>query len=375
MRFALRWASGPTSLLISFTTPDVSVETFAKKEYDRAKAVAANRASLPDYLPIIFEASEQDEPFDRQTWVKAAPALESGFLDWAAYESEAHEAKLDPTALHSFKVYRLAIWADSGHGYLDMTLWDRNISELPDREYLASLPCFFGLDMALNEDLTSLAMIFRDDHKGCLWAIWRHWMTDVTFRRVNNFTHGDFGLWVKEASVDIHEYQGNYVDGREVADQTAELALEFKPFAIGVDSFRSREMHKLLGEDGYGFQVDLLSQTGRSMQAATERISAEVAAQRLLHNGDGVARWAAANCEVKYDVYGFPKVLKLGGEPKSPIKIDPIDALLMACDRMLQWEKEGEQVAEAWLPPEYDDGPFGGERAPDRSELVVGSPA
>ena len=90
---AIRTGMGkrPDSLLISFTTPDVQVETFAKKEYERAKAVTRDRSSAPDYLPIIFEPEPEDDPFDRQTWVKAAPALESGFLDWAAYESEAQE--------------------------------------------------------------------------------------------------------------------------------------------------------------------------------------------------------------------------------------------------------------------------------------------
>ena len=33
------------------------------------------------------------------------------------------------------------------------------------------------------------------------------------------------------------------------------------------------------------------------------------------------------------------------------MKIDPIDALLMATDRMLAWEREGgEFEAQAWLP-------------------------
>ena len=115
---AIRTGMGkrPDSLLVTFTTPDVSVETFAKKEYERAKMVSKNREGTPDYLPVLFEPEPEDDPFEKTTWVKAAPALESGFLDWAAYESEAAEARLDPTALHAFKVYRCAIWADSGHG-------------------------------------------------------------------------------------------------------------------------------------------------------------------------------------------------------------------------------------------------------------------
>ena len=350
---AIRTGTGkrPNSLLVTFTTPDVAVESFAKKEYERAKMIQNNRAAAPDYLPVIFEPDPDDDIFDRRTWVKAAPSLESGFLDWAAYESEAQEARLDKTAEHAFRIYRCAMWADAGHGYIDMTLWDANRLEMPDRSDLATMPNFFGLDMALNEDLASLAMLFKDDERGCLWVMWRHWMTDGTYRKVNNFTHGQFSEWVADDTVDIREFGGNWIDGQSVADQVAELALEFQPISIGVDNFRSREIHKLLGEDGYGLNVNLLSQTGRAMQAATERLSAEVHARRLFHNGDQVARWAASNCEVKYDQSGFPKVRKRGGEVTSPVKIDPIDALAMAVDRMNAWEKDGdtrEMPAKVW---------------------------
>ena len=126
------WGSVRIVFSITFTTPDVAVETFAKKEYERAKMVAPRTGPrTPDYLPVLFEPEPEDDPFDRKTWIKAAPALESGFLDWAAYESEAAEARLDPTALHAFKVYRCALSGPtSGHGYLDMTLWDKSVAEL-----------------------------------------------------------------------------------------------------------------------------------------------------------------------------------------------------------------------------------------------------
>ena len=183
-----------------------------------------------------------------------------------------------------------------------------------------------------------------------LWVMWRHWMTDYTRMRVDKETQGAFSGWVDRENVDIFEYQGGWIDGPDVAAQVHDLASEFRPEAIGVDSFRSREMFKLLGEEGAGWNVVLLRSTGRSMQAASERVEGEVAATRLRHNGDRIAEWAAANCAVIYDAWGHPKVVKIGGEPKSPLKIDPIDALLMAMDRLLAWEREGgEFEAQAWI--------------------------
>ena len=59
-------------------------------------------------------------------------------------------------------------------------------------------------------------------------------------------------------------------------------------------------MYQKLGVEG-GLAVDHLSQTGRAMQAATERTQAMVGKRRLFHNGDPVARWCAQNTEVTYD--------------------------------------------------------------------------
>ena len=345
----------PESLLLSFTTPDVQVETFARQEYEQACRVRDDRAAYPHYLPVIFEADPDDDPFDEKTWEKAAPALGGQFLDRGVYRREAEEARHDPLAMRAFLVYRLAIWADAGGGWLDMGQWRKSAVEMPSREELAEMTCFFGLDMAANDDLASLAMLFVDNERGVLWVMWRHWMTDLTKRRVDKETQGALTRWMAEDNVDIWEFQGGWIDGPDVAEQVNDLAAEFRPEDIGIDSFRSREMFKMLGEEGLGWKVTLLRSTGRSMQAATERVAGEVGATRLRHNGDRVAEWAAGNCDVKYDPSGFPKVVKRGGDPTSPLKIDPLDALLMAMDRMLAWEREGgEFEAQAWLPPDLE---------------------
>ena len=234
---------------MSFTTPDVVVESFARKEYERAKEVEGKRWESPEYLPVIFEPRADADPFDRKTWVKAAPALESGFLDWSVYETEAKEARADPTALQEFKVFRCAMWADAGHGYFDMTLWDSNGGELPAAEYLEELPCFFGLDASLNDDLTSLCILFQDEDADCLWAVWKHWVTGQSFKKLNDFTGGSFDRWIQQANVDVSVHQGasNWIDGRVVAEEVIEVAERFRPVWVGVDSFRSRGVPQDVG--------------------------------------------------------------------------------------------------------------------------------
>ena len=152
----------PDGLLLSMTTPAVGPETFAEQEYLRAKQVEADRSLDPSYLPVIFEAHPEDDVFSRKTWVKANPGLEDGFLDEGQIRTEAEEARRDPTLLHSFKVYRCSLWPEAGHGFLDMTMWDKCAQEMPSRKELAKLPAFMGIDMGGWDDLTSLCLLFWD---------------------------------------------------------------------------------------------------------------------------------------------------------------------------------------------------------------------
>ena len=341
----------PEGLLLTMTTPAIGPQSFAEQEYQRAKVVEADRSVDPSYLPVIYEAHKDDDVFSRKVWVKANPGLESGILDEGQIRNEAEEARRDPTMLHAFKVYRCGLWPEAGHGFLNMDAWDECVREheMPSRKELARLPAFMGIDMGGWDDLTSLCLLFWDADTEISYAVWKHWSTQPVFESLDRFTGGHWRTWTESPDCDLTIHHRQWVDGQDVADTAAELAEEFRVHGVGVDSYRSRELQRLLGEEGYGLPVQPLNQSGKAMQAGSERVQALVRARRLVHNGDPVARWAAGNAQVKYDANLFPKVVKPDPN-ETRTKIDPVMALCFAADRLLCWEREREQVIEAWLP-------------------------
>ena len=349
---AVKTAMGkrPESVLITTTTPDVDVESFARTEYEYAKMVERDRGLDSSYLPVVFEAGKDDDPHDYQTWVKASPALADGFLDREVYERESNAAKLDPTKLHAFKVFRCAIWAEAGHGFLDMTQWDANAVDFGGVP-LSELDCWMGIDLSSTSDLTSVCLLWwsqGEDKSDRAYALWKHYSTQAKFEELDKLTRGRWRVWSQSSAVNLEIVPGNWIDNQRVADYVVGVAETFRPESIGLDSYLSRQMFQMLGEDGEGLPVQLLSQTGRSMQAATNRVSDMVSANRLLHNGDPVARWCAANTAVKYDYQGFPKIIKMNEDQR--YRIDATAALCMAMDRRLAWEREGgEFEAQAFL--------------------------
>ena len=349
----------PEGLLITMTTPSVNVETFAEEEYNNAKAISKNRELDPTYLPVIYEAGEDDDPFDRQTWLKANPGIESGFIDEQIIASEASAAQRDPTQLHSFKVYRCALWAQAGHGFLDMTQWDLGAGEMPSVEFLETLPCFMGLDMSATNDLTSVCLLWWDEKAEQAYAAWEHWTLEKIAAEMTKFTHGQWPVWLDADTTKVNVSNRSWVDHEDVAERVIELYDQFGPYGVGIDSYRARSLNKLLGPDGAGLPIQQLRTTGKSLQAGSEHFAKLVAGQAVRHNGDPIARWCASNATVKYDAENYPKVVKPDPNEQRT-KIDAVVAACFAADRWLGWERDGgEHIPQGWLPPsmtmEYEE--------------------
>ena len=324
----------PEGCFMIMTTPAVSPDTFAQEEYINAKQIEADRSLDPTYLPIIYEADEKDDIFDRRTWQKANPGL-GVFLDEEVIAREAEEAKRDKTKVHPFKVYRCAQWADAGSGFIDMSLWNGNVIDF-DGIDLHSMSCYFGLDMAGTTDLASLAMLWWNEEEDVAYVLWRHWTTDKMTERLNSHTKGNWRLWIADTAVNLHSFSEDWIDGNAVAEEVIELAMTYKPEDIGIDSYRGKEMYSRLYIDG-GLNVTQLSQTGRAMEAGLERTQQMVSKERLKHNGDPVSRWCAQNTIVKYDNLQFPKIQKRDLDVN--VRIDAMAALNMAMDRRLAHER------------------------------------
>ena len=326
-------------LLMGMTTPSLKIKPslFARKEYNKAISISKKRSLVRNYLPVIFALDKTDNVFDEKLWPKANPGLKSGFPNLRTLREEAADAKLDPTALHSWKVYRCGIWQDKGHTFITEDVWDSNIGQPPHVEVLKSLPCFFGLDVSGSIDMTSLCMLWWDSVSQNYFASWRYWITEKSYESINRESIDQLKMWAKDDSVDLTIQKSRFIDLKKVCEKVMQDYAFFKPFQIGIDTYRSREVYQNLKEE-HGLPVELLSQEATQMSPSVLRVIKSSVNQQLVHNGDPLTKWCILNTDVEYNKKGLPRIIKSLDE--LDVRIDGTSSLTMAMDRHLFQERE-----------------------------------
>ncbi|TIP76646.1 MAG: terminase large subunit, partial [Mesorhizobium sp.] len=91
------------------------------------------------------------------------PGLKHGFPNLDGLRSLAKEAEHRPAERHAFKQFNLNIWqAHSRTPLFDMAVYDEGRFEFELSE-LEDLPCFIGVDLSVNGDLTAVVAAWRHD--------------------------------------------------------------------------------------------------------------------------------------------------------------------------------------------------------------------
>jgi phage terminase large subunit-like protein len=150
------------TLMVIATTAGRGSENLGFTEYDYARKVALGEIDNPAYLPIIFEAAPGDDWQDEAVWHRVNPGLAHGFPNLNALRTAAKEAADRPAERFAFQQFNLNIWqAHSRDPLFDMATYDAGFDPHFDLTDLASLPCFIGVDMSKNGDLTAVVGAWR----------------------------------------------------------------------------------------------------------------------------------------------------------------------------------------------------------------------
>jgi phage terminase large subunit-like protein len=321
------------------------------EEYDYAKRVLSGTIQDEQFLPVIFEASPKDDPFDPAIWAKVNPGM-GVTIQVDKFESEALQAKNEPRKRNGFLRYNLNRWTNQATAWIPLDWWDACKGVLDDAE-LVTLDCAGGLDLAQKWDLACFAVVFRKylstpapevtvAHEETTGAVTTKtialnyqlyvrpffWIPENTMREHEKNDGVPYTEWAKQGLVTPTE--GDIIDyARIYQDITTKILPRYpklKQGFLGYDPAFATDLATKL-RDLAGLQPVEILQNYKHLSEPSQVIEALIKGQRLTHDGHRVLRSHWENIAVKTDDAGRIRPVK---PRRSTKRIDGAVATIIA---------------------------------------------
>ncbi|MBN9437035.1 terminase TerL endonuclease subunit [Bosea sp. (in: a-proteobacteria)] len=272
-------------LTVVATTAGRGNEGLAAERYQYARRVALGLEHNPSFLPIMFEIEPDEDWTDEAVWHRVNPGLALGFHDIKKLRADAIEARANPSKAYEFQQFHLNRWfGNSRDPLFDMATYDAGTFPL-DLAELEPLPCFLGVDMAINGDLTAVVAAWRHDDGRITIAPWFFVPGDELAGHAQR-DGVPYERWRDEGHVIVTE--GPIIDPETVEANIRELCARFNVQEIAFDPHFARMTMQRLHDDG--LPAVEMRQGPLTMGPAIGTLERFVNGRLLRHSGHPVLR-------------------------------------------------------------------------------------
>lgn len=328
------------SLRVTITTAGRGQDNLAFEVIDYARRVARGDIDDPSLLPILYETPADADWKDEKVWHAVNPGLKHGYPSLAGMRSRVREAEHKPALRDAFRQLRLNVWLDYSEApFVEMAIYDEGAHEvdLDDKE-AEQEPCWLGVDLSSNSDLTAVVAAWGDPETGYEVYPWFFCPAENLRRRADR-DGVPYPTWAEEGL--IVPTPGNVVDFVAVEDHIRELCARFNVQEIAFDPHLGRVMMSNLAEDGY--PAVEMRQGWITMAPAIKELERAIIGHKFHHGGHPILRWHFSNIAIKQDEAGNISFHK----GKSKDRIDGAVACAMAVGRAAQGNSNRSSYDEA----------------------------
>jgi phage terminase large subunit-like protein len=190
-----------------------------------------------------------------------------------------------------------------------------------------------ALDMASRDDFAASCKVFGPDEDGYYAALWRFWLPEESLAAATSKRPEAQRLQLREWADRgwITLTSGNVTDYDLVEEALLEDAAVYDVRKLPFDRYDVTQLVTHL-KDKLGDRVVDFPQSMAGMSAASKELEKIIAARKLRHGGNPVARWMASNVTIKHG----PNTQIKPDKDNSGDKIDGVVALIMGIDMTMR---------------------------------------
>ena len=314
----------PQPMIVIFTTAG-EIGTFAEIIHDYAVKVRDGIVKDDRFLPIIYGADPEDDPFSEKTWKKANPGWD--YLNQDEFRAMAQAAKASALFLNSFKRYNLNIWTGADIIWMPDSRFMKGHTRDFNPEDLIGRDCWVGMDLSSNVDTTAVVYLFPPIMDTEPWkVITKVYIPYDTLRDREEKETEQYVQWAADGHIILTPGENQRYD--LIREDIHEMSEKYKIRCIGYDPYNAAETAKML--EDYGIKTLAYPQNYKYMTPPMHRLETMFNKKEIEHNAHPVLRWHCQCLEAIVLIRG-------GGEYCMPTKrsnakkrIDAMVALIVA---------------------------------------------
>lgn len=327
-------------LVVHLTTADYEREnSICNQKHDYARRVRDNSKNAavgtndPAFLPVIYEASVEDDWTDPEVWTKANPNLGVS-VPMEYLQRECKRAQDDLAYRPTFQRLHLNIRTKSRSRWLAPEKWAASAGVILEDE-LVGMECGAGLDLSSKYDLTAFVKCFKMD-SGVYKLMPRFWIPEEVARERDRKDRIPYLQWAEQGAITL--IPGGSVDYDAIEKAIEEDFARYRIRRVAYDPWNANATRTRL--EAHGIEMVEFTQTIRNFNEPTKEFGRLVNDGLLHHGNHPVLSWCAENVEVYTDASGNIRPVK--PQDGSPLKIDGIVAGVMALWCVLPYDANEE---------------------------------
>ena len=301
------------------------------EEWQRAMKIQNGLLVDDTYLPCIYGAPSDADPFLEETWKLANPNYGVTVLK-SFMEREAALAKESPSQEIKFRTLYLNQWVSVGaNTFFKHGAWESCSAPLGD---LANRQCYAAVDLGCTQDTTAFAAVWApaSDDPGGVWDCMVHFFipedTAQERSREEGLPYLDWAVIGPEGEPPcVKMTEGDTCDYDVVRNYALDFCEKYAVRGVAIDRWNAAHLTTQLASEG--ITMAPYGQGYASMNSPTKLLETLVLSKRIRHGGQNrCLNVQMSNLQVKQDDAGNLKPTKKNSNSTS--RVDGPVALIMA---------------------------------------------